>query len=224
MKYCAQYRPSDLPAEFKNSNQRVLKVKRGAGLWLWKPYIILDTLSKLSAGDAVIYCDSGAIVRKDLNPLVDTCRNQTEGILGFDVADGCLERQWTKRSAFVMTGCDTAQYWDSNQIRTGTIVAVKCKESDAFLKNWMKWISNYALSSDAFIPTEKDEFDDFDGHRHDQSLFSLLYKKHGYKSYEDLTGYSINDFIESHVRPEPSIWKLLPTFFEPSLFFRQPRF
>jgi hypothetical protein len=61
------------------------------------------------------------------------------------------------------------------------------------------------------------EFPDFKSHRHDQSLFSLLYKKHGYLSCERLTGKHLGEVMQCHIKTEPSLLKLIPTYFGTNL-------
>src|SRR4051812_31036380 len=46
---------------FYQQNQGILDVARGGGYWLWKPYIILDTLRDIAhEDDFVIYWDVGS--------------------------------------------------------------------------------------------------------------------------------------------------------------------
>lgn len=45
---------------FYAENKSILDQPRGAGYWLWKPYIILDTITRRAAeGDIVVYADAG---------------------------------------------------------------------------------------------------------------------------------------------------------------------
>ncbi len=53
------YRQSGLPVAFRVENEAILTQARGAGYWLWKPFIILETLSKLPPGAALVYSDAG---------------------------------------------------------------------------------------------------------------------------------------------------------------------
>lgn len=219
---CIQYGPEDLEPDFVRRNQFLLSRQKGAGFWVWKPHIILDAMTRVDAGDVIIYCDSGSLITGSLAPLVETCQTLTDGVLGFDVEDGFIERQWTKRDAFVLTGCDRSQYWDTPQLRGGTIVFVNCEASRQFVCDWMNLVRQVRLVSDMPSLCEHPEFDDFQSHRHDQSLFSLLYKKRGYASYKSLTGRHLSAVLRSHILSEPSILKLLPSYLHPSLYRRGP--
>ena len=43
---------------FYKKNKNILDEPRGAGYWLWKPYIILETFKQIDEGDVVLYIDS----------------------------------------------------------------------------------------------------------------------------------------------------------------------
>ncbi len=48
------YSFNDINSIFINNNISVFSEKRGAGLWLWKPYILNDALAKIDYGDLSI--------------------------------------------------------------------------------------------------------------------------------------------------------------------------
>ena len=56
--------------DFYKDNQSILDEERGGGWWVWKPYVILDALSKVEEGDYVLYCDCGDMVSLVLNLLL----------------------------------------------------------------------------------------------------------------------------------------------------------
>ena len=187
-------------------------------MWLWKPHIILDALDNSDPGDVIVYCDSGTLVTSSLEPLADACRRLTDGVLGFEVGKGFVERQWTKRDAFVLMNCDKPAYIDTPQLRAGTIVFVNCTASRQFVAEWMKLVCQVRLVSDLPSMCGLPEFIDFRAHRHDQSLFSLLYKKHGYTSCEQLTGLHLGLFVQDLVKSETSFLELLPTSLYSSMY------
>jgi hypothetical protein len=43
---------------FSNRNKNILERKRGAGYWLWKPYIIFQELYLARDGDVIVYSDA----------------------------------------------------------------------------------------------------------------------------------------------------------------------
>lgn len=218
--YCIQYRPADISQDFYTKNKFILDQPIGAGYWIWKPYIILKTMSELDDGDAIIYCDSGSRIKQSFAPIIDLCLKQTDGVLGFEVGDGFIERHWTKRDAFVLTGNDEEKFWNSNQLRGGTSIYIKNHNSLIFVTKWLNLVTDYKLVSNEPSEYEEGEFSDFQAHRNDQSLFSLLYKSSGYQSYEKLSGRKIDEIVRSHVFFEPSSVKLIPSYINPFTFMK----
>ena len=51
--------PDCIDNSFKAKNSKIFEYKRGAGLWLCKPYIVYKTLQKLNYGDFLFYADAG---------------------------------------------------------------------------------------------------------------------------------------------------------------------
>ena len=41
----------NLDEDFKNKNVAILNKNKGAGYWLWKPYVILEKLKKIDLGE-----------------------------------------------------------------------------------------------------------------------------------------------------------------------------
>jgi len=206
---CIQYGPGDLDHTFRHRNRFLLEIPRGAGLWSWKPRIILDALSKACDGDIVVYIDSGSLISRDLAPLIQVCRQSTQGILCFPVSDFHLERHWTKRDAFVLMGCDDAAYHDTPQIAGGAIMLVKQQSSLDIIGEWMKLVEQVRLVSDLPSMCNLPELEGFRAHRHDQSLFSLLCKKRGIVPHTGKTNFGLGHFVQSHVYREPTLRALL---------------
>lgn len=58
--YIYAYSKNNLSKELLASD--IIKVKRGGGLWSWKPDIILSTMLKHNKGDVIVYCDAGCSI------------------------------------------------------------------------------------------------------------------------------------------------------------------
>lgn len=56
------YNENDLPLYIKSSP--LMAYTKGGGYWIWKPYIILNTLKKYSDDDIIVYADSGCSLEK----------------------------------------------------------------------------------------------------------------------------------------------------------------
>ncbi|CAF4118422.1 unnamed protein product [Rotaria sp. Silwood2] len=55
---------------FRQRNSDILNRDRGAGYWLWKPYIIWHELYVAREGDVIVYSDAGVNFVADINILI----------------------------------------------------------------------------------------------------------------------------------------------------------
>ncbi|WP_051212882.1 hypothetical protein [Butyrivibrio fibrisolvens] len=210
------YGPEDLPLGFKLRNWRIYygrtgrRFKRkGAGYWVWKPYIINETLKALNEGDILIYSDGASVYVGDIANIIETMDQEKLNIMIFSLGLQ-IERQYTKRDAFVLMDADTPEYTDSRQRIATYVIFRKCQESSEFVNEWLNYSLDYRIITDEKNKTGKDNYPEFVDHRNDQSILSLLAKKRGIREYRDPSQYGNNesewptDIIErSHY---PQIW------------------
>lgn len=190
MEYC----PDDLDEEFRNAQAKTLSVKRGAGLWVWKPYVIQKTLNEIAKeGDVVFYADAGCFFIRSCRNII---RTMDEDIWISDMP--LVEKQYTKREVFVRMGCEGTEYEDTPQLQATFIGIRKSKQSCDLIKEWYDLVCDYTLLSPDNNPAYP-EADYFLSHREDQSILSLLLKKHGIKPHLDPTQYG--KFPEKYLRP-----------------------
>jgi len=160
---------------FYQQNQYILNNKRGGRYWIWKPYIILETLRKVSNGSLVFYLDSGAEIIRDIYPLINLCVKQ-DGILLFTIPR--LNKHWTKRDCFVMMNCDLEEYYNTCQVPAGYQVYIKNDRSINFVQEYLDYCQNINIVTDLPNVCGLDNLPEFREHRHDQSILSLLAFKH----------------------------------------------
>lgn len=196
LSHTINFRRQHLDPEFVQSHQALLNIKRGAGLWLWKPYLIRQALNQANLGDIVVYSDSSAVFLASIEPLISTCRESSSGILACDLG-GLIERQYTKRDAFVLMGCDHPSYHNSAQLMTTLLVFVKNPRSELFVEQWLRYAVHPQLLTDNASVCGLPELSGFREHRHDQSIFSLLYKKWQLQSYQTLSGQDIDNIFQT---------------------------
>ena len=121
-----EYSPNDINIDFFNQNKKILEAKRGGGNWLWKPYFILKTLRDLPEGDFLIYCDSGAIVMRNLKRLTQKLEGSCQSVMLFELP--LIESQWTQKSVFKYFDNYSEDLLLSTQIMAGFIVLKKNRE------------------------------------------------------------------------------------------------
>jgi hypothetical protein len=160
---------TDFYTEFKH----ILDLPRGGGYWLWKPFIILNTLDKMEYGDILFYLDSG----DDFN----------DGLLGFlnhyfsDSSINSLltyggqnkQRWYTKRDTFTLMDCDETKYHEHVQLEAGMVCLRKTDTNIELVKEWLKYCGNENIITD-IENISGNNLDGFIDHRHDQSVLTNL--------------------------------------------------
>lgn len=180
-----EYGPDDIDKHFFEKNKDILTLKRGNGLWLWKPYIIKKTLDKINYGDIVFYCDSGACFFRKCDVVFNILQNQDIWVTVLPL----IERQWTKKTTFEIMQLDIKKYGKMNQV-SGTFIALKKSDfSIRFVDEWLSYCENYECIS----PSENRSYElrEFIEHREDQSILSLLVKKYNIKYFSDPSQFGV---------------------------------
>jgi hypothetical protein len=168
--------PNEKLAEFIKDNPR------GYGLWIWKPYILIDVLKKFPDIDGVLYLDSGCELNfndqsKKRMEEYFTIANST-GSLGFENPQ--IESNFT--SPLVLKTLNAEKYLHTKQMMAGVFFLKNSKENLEFLIEWADLMStqNHALLNGKVAERTGQitvTNSNFIEHRHDQSIFSILWKK-----------------------------------------------
>lgn len=166
--------------DFYSKNKNTLDEKRGAGYWVWKPYIILEAMKQLEFGDVLIYCDAGAEIVSDVTPLIDLCIQQN-GILLFNAVN--KNKFYTKKDCFVLMDCNSYKYLNHPQFMGGYQVYIKNERSLAFLDEYLKYVQISSIVDDSTSKNLNDK--KFKEHRHDQSILTNLAIKYQVKGFRN---------------------------------------
>lgn len=166
----------------------VIKNKRGYGYWLWKPYIIKKTIESLNNGDILLYLDSGCEI--NINK-----RNQIINYFNIIKTNHIItsftfkEKFWNKMDLILHLNANSDEFIETPQRQAGAILLYVCDETRRLVNEWYEIACNYNLIDDSLSISKN--FDGFEEHRHDQSIFSLLTKKYNIKN-----AYNIESIIE----------------------------
>ncbi len=167
------YKKRHIDRAFYEQHKKILDQKRGSGYWLWKPYFILKTLTKIEEGDFLFYMDSGVIFLGKPETYIKKLNSAKKDILLFD---NCPNRFYVKKDVYVIMNMDE-KYRDETHIDAGLGIIIRnTKESRKFISEWLTYCTDERLITD--IPSIHGEFPDFKDHRHDQAILSMLYHKH----------------------------------------------
>lgn len=169
---------------FSKSYWRKLKpwfYRRGFGYWQWKADIVKFFYDKMDEGDIIVYSDCGIVWNPSTNALIRfneylQMLSSTTPILAFQ--EPYIEREWTKGDLLKAVNVyDDDSICGSLQLWTGCFILLKCKITDAFLKDWIPLndLSKELITDKRSIVPNKIGFKE---HRHDQSTFSVVAKKY----------------------------------------------
>lgn len=175
---------SDIEKKYLEKHKDIFSYKRGAGLWLWKPYLINKALDMLQDGDWLFYADAGSFFISNIKSLVRCAESTNTEILLFE--QPLLNRQFTKREAFVKMGIEDH---GERQLLGGFLLIKKTKSNKEIIREWMSLCEREDLLSPNRFYLNIDEWDDFIEHREDQSILSLLKIKYQLKSFRDPSDY-----------------------------------
>lgn len=194
-----EYGPEDIDEAFRRRNREILNAPRGGGYYLWKPYVYRKAYDELGEGDYLIYTDSGSVYVNKIQYLIDCMEHQKVPVMIFSLEKERIEKSNTKRDAFVLTGCDEAKYTDTPQSIGGYFVCKKAPEVEAFLDEVLQYAQDIRIISDKPNVMGFPNYAEFTDHRHDQSVISLMSKKHGLKRFRDPSQFGQVNHYETEV-------------------------
>ena len=185
------YQPDDLKDTpfWKAHGEFIQNNPTGYGYWIWKPYIVLRTLEKMKDEDILVYADAGCTIhssgRNRFMNYLEIVRKSPFGILTFQLQHE-LEKMYTKLDTlYHFRGHSNARICNTTQIIATAFVIRKCEHTMKIVQEWYKAASNYHLLDDSPSVLPNDPI--YKTHKHDQSLFSILVKKHGAEYLQDET-------------------------------------
>jgi hypothetical protein len=182
---------------FWKENTNILIQRRGAGYWIWKPYIILETFKKLNDGDLVLYSDAAVMITNNLSPLWDLGNKHSIVLFHhgskYKEEKILINKTWTKRDCFILMDADTSEFHNGRQISASYSVWKKDINTINFLNVWQNYLKDPRISTDQ--PNVLGEnISGFRDHRHDQSILSILSQKYNLEKFRDPSQWGNNDF------------------------------
>lgn len=188
-----KYRFDNLDDNFKKENEFILSQPRGAGYWLWKPYIILKTLNEMQQDDILFYCDSAIDFIDNMDEYFNLCMNDKNGVLLF-YNNHHLNYIWTKRDCFKLMNLDylsppgdpTPCPPYSRQLNASIQMCKKTEFSLHFFNEYLNFAKDARILTDMPNTLGLPNYDGFREHRHDQSIASLLRFKYDVLAREDI--------------------------------------
>lgn len=170
--------------QFYHSNKHILNQPRGAGYWLWKPYLILEELSNMDPNDILMYVDCGDQLH-ELENLREFLISKLENLDMILTKGAFKNSDWTKRDCFVLMGCDNAAYHNEIQMEAGILVFKNTAQTREILSKWILYCMDERILTDTENTQGVPNIEGFKQHRHDQSILTNLSIRYNlYSSHE----------------------------------------
>jgi hypothetical protein len=179
--------PGSLDPAFREQHRSILDEERGAGLWLWKPVIISEELGRMQPGDWLFYADADAEFIAPIAHLVTFAEREQRDVVVFDLNHA--ERSWTKRDAFVLLDADVPELTDTLQRLGGFSLWRSTDASRNLAAEWLDLARDRRILSDDANVMGLENYPEFQAHRHDQSILSILSKRRGIPAARDPSQY-----------------------------------
>ncbi|SFB11657.1 hypothetical protein SAMN05421688_2998 [Poseidonocella pacifica] len=163
---------------FEARNAELLREPRGAGYWVWKPWVIRRALDQIGPEDVLLYSDAGK--RKITVPfprpdrLAQLARLVPEGMIAGMQLYNAPNGDWTKGDAFSLMEGDEPEFHTAHQIQVGWSAWTQSPAAYALLDQWQRFNEDRRIVSDDENVLDLPNDPGFVEHRHDQSIYTLL--------------------------------------------------
>jgi hypothetical protein len=160
--------------------------ERGFGYWRWKPVLIEAVYDELlsfgSNYDGLIYVDAGCEIPQNM-----VSRRRFKEIFNATLSSSIvasetthLQREYTKNLVFTHLDPDMTTSGEF-QMQATWIAIRKSAESRNFIKEWAR----LALYADGLLFNDElgEEYDYFKSPRHDQAVFSILFRQNNFNPF-----------------------------------------
>lgn len=157
----------------------------GAGWWWWKSVVCQISLNKIKKNDIILYLDAGCSINikgeKRFWEYVELC-NSGPGFVGFGGGspqseiggDGATDKMHTKRDLLIHLGCDSPKYTETTQLGAGLFFVKNNTFGNKLINEFVELSKNVHFLNN--ITSLNPEYNEFESHRNDQSILSLLVK------------------------------------------------
>ena len=159
---------------FYKSNKVIFSHSTGFGLWIWKPYIILEKLKQIPDNEYVYYQDSSKYdysgFTKSINPIIDFMeKNNIDLLPGFMVYG--LNKDSIQPECLNYMGANNDYVLNHRLYQTSPLFIKKTEKTIQLIEEWLK----YCTIPECIIRQSKKM------HFYDQSILNVLLLKYNYK-------------------------------------------
>jgi len=163
--------PTSLTEEFVRESSETLSMHRGAGYWLWKPWVIQNIAKCLPDGNGLMYVDAGVILKNDKDYFASLLLDDKIHLWRTE-DDYNSNRYWIDESVWnTLVGPNLERtgfhFW------AGAILSTNNHSFRSVVSDWLEYCKNPKLLRPDSFPNYEPNYD-LIAHRHDQSILNCL--------------------------------------------------
>jgi len=143
--------------------------------YIWKPYLIWETIISLPKNDILIYADAGQIFTDSIFPLFD---DMDQDIMLFH--NPWKHVEWCKGDVYYAINGMVNN--ERKQVQASLIIFKVTPSVIDLVKEWMLWCMMPGFCDNS--PSKMPNFPTFQEHRYDQAVLTCLQIKYGYRLHE----------------------------------------
>jgi len=162
------FKESEIDTEFLKKNKSIFALSRGGGYWLWKPYIIRETLKRIEPGSILFYIDSSYRFLATFDELTQYVDKNDVMIWKNKPNEPVYPmKEWCKKDVLDMykTPGDMEICWAGAMILKNTLYT-RCIVDE--------WLQSCTYQNITDAPSLVPNSHEFIEHRHDQALLSTV--------------------------------------------------
>ena len=181
---CVQFNAQSIDSEFKKRNSMAFNsLAPSSKYWIWKPYIVWKTLHTMNENDVLFYADSGShfVDNFELGPICLMAETNVD-IAVFQYQQ--QEKIHSKADAFLLMNCMEEKCQELPQLTAAFVLLRKTPRSLEFVSQWLTYAQDFRILNNdpsQMVPDPQE----FQGHRNDQSIISILAKKWNLEQWPD---------------------------------------
>jgi hypothetical protein len=182
------YQQKDLQHSEFWLNHRDYTKQPNFGNWLWKPFLVLETLEKMCYDDVLVYADVCSVISQSgqdrFKHYLYIVRHSPLGMLIFHSNN--VEKAFTKMDLLHHTRMRHPRIMDTPQNSSKAFIMRKTDYTMKFVKEWCELASTHYEWLDQ-SPSVIANDPAFQSHQGEHALFSVLSKRHGSETIPDET-------------------------------------
>jgi len=171
------FNKKDINIEFVNKNKYIFDQEKGGGYWLWKPYIINETLKNIKDNDILFYIDSKYYFTENITELYKPLLEEDILVWRNKPNEPCYYlKNWCKMDIIHKYNIYHDVFYNNMETCwAGAMIMRKTNKTTNMIKEWLDMCCCNDITD---LPSTIENSSEFNDHRHDQSLLSIVLSKY----------------------------------------------